>query len=97
MKPSEKVWWTKVAAAVGVAILTLVMQVYFNLLGQTAFMLGTIIYLALSDILSSMNGIERKTSSCRSVHTTPAGLSELNSRNLRSIPLRNESGRATTT
>jgi hypothetical protein len=59
MKVSEKIWWTKLAAAVGVAIVTLVLQVFFNLRGTTAFMLGVIIYLGLSDVLSSMNGVER--------------------------------------
>jgi len=59
MKAAEKIWWTKIAAAVGVAIVTLVMQVVFNLMGTTSFMLGVIIYLGLSDLLSSMNGVER--------------------------------------
>jgi hypothetical protein len=59
MKASEKIWWTKLAAAVGVAIVTLVLQVFFNLRGTTAFMLGVMIYLGLSDLLSSMNGVER--------------------------------------
>lgn len=59
MKASEKIWWTKLAAAVGVAIVTLVLQVLFNLRGTTAFMLGVMIYLGLSDLLSSMNGVER--------------------------------------
>ena len=59
MKAAEKIWWTKIAAAVGVAIVTLVMQVVFNLMGTTSFMLGVIIYLGLSDLLSNMNGVER--------------------------------------
>ena len=59
MKASEKIWWTKLAAAVGVALITLVLQVFFDLRGTTAFMLGVIIYLGLSDALSSKNGIER--------------------------------------
>ena len=59
MKASEKIWWTKIAAAVGVAIVTIVMQVFFNLMGTTSFMLGVIIYLGLSDLLSSMNGVDR--------------------------------------
>lgn len=59
MKSSEKIWWTKLAAAVGVAIVTLVMQTYFNLMGSTSFMLGVLIYLAISDLLSSMNGVDR--------------------------------------
>ncbi len=59
MKGSEKIWWIKVAAAVGVAIVTMVLQVSFSLRGETTFMLGVIIYLGLSDVLSNMNGIER--------------------------------------
>ena len=59
MKASEKIWWTKVAAAVATALVTLVLQVSFNLNGTTAFMFGAILYLGLSDVLSSMNGIER--------------------------------------
>ena len=59
MKASEKIWWIKVAAAVGVGIVTMVLQVSFSLRGETTFMLGVIIYLGLSDVLSNMNGIER--------------------------------------
>ena len=59
MKSSEKIWWTKLAAAVGVAVVTLVMQVYFDLMGSTAFLLGVLIYMAISDLLSSMNGVDR--------------------------------------
>jgi hypothetical protein len=59
MKASEKIWWTKLAAAVGVAIVTLLLQVFFKLAGQSTFMLGVIIYLGLSDVLSNMNGVER--------------------------------------
>ncbi len=59
MKASEKIWWTKLAAAVGVAIITIVLQVFLNLRGETTFILGLIIYLGLSDLLSSMNGVER--------------------------------------
>ena len=59
MKASEKIWWTKLAAAVGVAIITLVLQVVFKLAGQSTFMIGVIIYLGLSDVLANMNGVER--------------------------------------
>ena len=59
MRASEKIWWIKVAAAVGVGIVTMVLQVSFSLRGETTFMLGLIIYLGLSDVLSNMNGIER--------------------------------------
>jgi len=59
MKSSEKIWWTKLAAAVGVAIVTLVMQVYLKLMGSTAFLLGVLIYMGISDVLSSMNGVDR--------------------------------------
>ena len=59
MKASEKIWWTKLAAAVGVAIITLLLQVFFKLAGQSTFMIGVIVYLGLSDVLANMNGVER--------------------------------------
>ena len=58
MKALEKIWWMKLAAAVAAAILCLVVQVYFSVPGTTAFMLGVILYVALSDLLARRNGIE---------------------------------------
>lgn len=59
MKASEKVYWTKFAAAIGMAVLTLAGQVFFNVEGLILFMLGALLYMGLSDLLSNMNGIER--------------------------------------
>jgi len=58
MKASEKMWWTKLAGAVAAAILCLVVQVYFNVAGTTAFMLGVLIYVAMSDLLARRNGLD---------------------------------------
>lgn len=58
MKASEKIWWTKLAGAVGAAIICLVVQVYFNVAGTTAFMLGVLIYVVMSDLLARRNGME---------------------------------------
>ena len=58
MKASEKLWWTKLAGAVAAAILCLVIQVYFNVAGTTAFMLGVLIYVAMSDLLARRNGMD---------------------------------------
>lgn len=59
MEASEKIYWTKLAAAIGMAVLTLVLQVYLNVEGTILFMLGALLYMALSDLISNMNGVER--------------------------------------
>lgn len=59
MEASEKIYWTKLAAAIGMAVLTLVLQVYLNVEGMILFMLGALLYMALSDLISNMNGVER--------------------------------------
>lgn len=59
MKASEKVYWTKFAAAIGMAVLTLAAQVFFDVEGSILFMLGALVYIGLSDLLSNMNGMER--------------------------------------
>ena len=59
MKVSETIWWIKVTAAVGVAIITSILQVFFPLRGESTFLLGAIIFLGLSDVLSNRNGVER--------------------------------------
>ncbi|MGD2201561.1 MAG: hypothetical protein PVJ38_08020 [Candidatus Bathyarchaeota archaeon] len=59
MKASEKIWWMKLVAAIGMAVIAVVLQSYFNLIGTTILMLGAIVYLGLSDLLASMNGVER--------------------------------------
>ena len=59
MEASEKIYWTKLASAIGIAFLTLVLQVYFNVEGTILFMLGALLYMGLSDLISNMNGVER--------------------------------------
>jgi hypothetical protein len=59
MEASEKIYWTKLAAAIGMAVLTLVLQVYLNVEGTILFMLGALLYMGLSDLISNMNGVER--------------------------------------
>jgi len=59
MNAAEKVYWSKFAASIAVAFLSLVEQVYFNVPGSLAFVLGLLIYMVLSDLLSRMNGVER--------------------------------------
>lgn len=59
MNSPDKIWWTKVVASMMVAGLTLSMQVFFNLGGVTSFMLGVLVYLGLSDLLSNVMGVER--------------------------------------
>ena len=58
LEGAEKIWWTKTGAAVGIAVLTLVVQVYFNVEGSIVFMFGALVYMGLSDLLSRMNGVE---------------------------------------
>lgn len=59
MNASEKVWWTKLIVSLAVAGLTVATQIYFSLSGTTAFMMGVIIYLILSDVLSHLMGVDR--------------------------------------
>lgn len=59
MKPAEKIWWIKIVAALGVAFFTLIVQVYVFRDGSIAFMLGVLLYLGLSDLLASMNKVDR--------------------------------------
>ena len=58
MKTSEKIWWTKLAGAVPAAILCLVVQTYFNVTGTTAFMIGVLLYVIMSDLLARRNGMD---------------------------------------
>ncbi|MCW4035645.1 MAG: hypothetical protein NWE75_00470 [Candidatus Bathyarchaeota archaeon] len=59
MKPTERIWWTKIAAAVGVALLTVALQTFLNVSGLLAFMLGVLLYMGLSDVLANINGVDR--------------------------------------
>ena len=59
MKASERIWWIKIAAAIGVAFLSLILQVYVFKDGSITFMLGALLYMGLSDILARMSGVDR--------------------------------------
>ena len=59
LNPAEKIWWTKVAASFVVASITLVTQVSLGMAGTTSFMLGVLIYLLLSNLLSRFMGVDR--------------------------------------
>ena len=59
MNAAEKVYWSKFAGAIGVAFLNLALQVFLGVHGSLGFMLGIILYMVLSDLLSSINGVER--------------------------------------
>ena len=59
MNAAEKVYWSKFAGAIGVAFLNLALQVFLKVHGSLGFMLGIILYMVLSDLLSSVNGVER--------------------------------------
>ena len=59
MKTSEKVYWIKVAIAVFAALACVSLQVYFRIDGALVFMLGTLIYLISSDVLSNMMKLDR--------------------------------------
>ena len=59
MNAAEKVYWSKFAGAIGVAFLNLALQVLLKVHGSLVFIFGIIFYMVLSDLLSSVNGIER--------------------------------------
>ena len=50
MKNSEKIWWIKVMASVGVALVTLAFQIYMGFTGDTAFMVGVMLYIIISEV-----------------------------------------------
>lgn len=59
MNPAEKIWWIKIIVSLAVAGLTHTAQVSLGMGGTTSFMLGVIIYLAISDVLSHLIGVDR--------------------------------------
>ena len=59
MTAADKIYWSKFAAALGMAVLTLIGQVYLKVSGSILFMFGALVYMGLSDLLSSRNGIDR--------------------------------------
>ncbi|MCX6649547.1 MAG: hypothetical protein NTV61_09225 [Candidatus Bathyarchaeota archaeon] len=59
MKPSEKLYWIKAGLAFVAALLCVFLQIYINMEGTLVFMLGTLLYLAASDVLSGFFKLDR--------------------------------------
>ena len=59
MKASEKIWWIKLVAAIVIGVLCFVIQLYFNISGSSAFMIGVLLYIAISDLLARRNGMDQ--------------------------------------
>jgi hypothetical protein len=59
MKPSEKLYWIKVGLAFVAAVLCVALQTFGNIEGTLVFMLGTLLYLASSDLLSGWLKLDR--------------------------------------
>jgi len=59
MKPSEKLYWIKVGLALVAAVLCVALQIFGHIEGTLVFMLGTLLYLASSDLLSGRLGLDR--------------------------------------
>jgi hypothetical protein len=59
VKNAEKVWWIKVVASIGVALVTLAFQVYMGFTGETAFMVGVVLYIIISEASAYVMEVER--------------------------------------
>ncbi len=59
MKTSEKVYWIKTGFALVSAALSFTLQQYFSVDGSLIFMIGALVYLAFSDLLSTLMKLER--------------------------------------
>jgi len=59
MKPSEKLYWIKAGLALIAAVICFILQVYIKIDGTLVFMLGTLLYLASSDLLSGHFNLDR--------------------------------------
>jgi hypothetical protein len=59
MKASEKMWWIKLAAAIVIGIFCFIMQLYFSVSGSSAFMIGVLLYVIISDLLARRNGMDQ--------------------------------------
>jgi hypothetical protein len=60
LKGTEKVWWGKVFASIGVAFLTLALQLSLNLAASTLLPIGVALYILISDLLSMISAIDRR-------------------------------------
>ena len=59
MKPSEKVYWIKVGLAFIVALLCAGMQIYANVEGTLVFLLGALLYMVTSELLSNLYHLDK--------------------------------------
>jgi hypothetical protein len=59
LKTSEKVYWTKALLAIVTGLICFISQSIFDLLGQSAVMVGIILYIASSEIAAVVFKIDR--------------------------------------
>jgi hypothetical protein len=59
LKTSEKVYWIKTGFALVSAVLSFTLQQYYSVDGSLIFMIGALVYLAFSDLLSTLMKLER--------------------------------------
>ena len=59
MKPSEKLYWVKAGLAVVAGVVCFALQVYGNMDGLLVFTLGSLFYMASSEILAGQFKLER--------------------------------------
>lgn len=59
MKPSEKVYWIKAAGALVTGALCMYLNAYLGLQEHLAAMAGVTVYVALSESLAVITGIDR--------------------------------------
>ena len=62
MKSSERIWWVKLVGALILAVISYFIQVYLHVDGTLIFSFGTVIFLTLSQVMSSMYQIDRNRS-----------------------------------
>jgi hypothetical protein len=59
LKPSEKMYWIKVGLAFVAAVLCVGLQVYANVEGTLVFLIGVLIYMGASEVLSNILKLEK--------------------------------------
>ncbi len=59
MNQAERIWWGKVSISLPGALITYIMQTYMGLSELSSFLMGVIIYLLASNIISRTMGVDR--------------------------------------
>jgi hypothetical protein len=59
LKTSERVYWIKTGFALVSAVFSFTLQQYYSVDGSLIFMIGALVYLAFSDLLSTLMKLER--------------------------------------